>query len=155
MDKTCTIRKATFQVLLSALTVQALTPDALDLTLMAHYRPPGPLIVLMSFFADDDEEDEDASSQLTTRSGRSASPRAATWDRGDSFDDEPADNIWLPLWPELGLARSLETHPRTLPRAQTISYNFINARADLWMGHPAKLAVSGRDLSCTLCRILC
>src|SRR4051794_29983655 len=117
MDKTSTIRRATFQVLLSALTAQALTPDALDLTLMAHYRPPGPVIVLMSCFADDDEEDEDAPSQLTTRSPRSASPRASTWDRGDSSDDEPADNIWLPLWPELGLARSLQTHPRALPRA--------------------------------------
>ena len=52
MDKTCTIRRAAFQVLLIALTVQALTPDALDLTLMAHYRPPSPVIVLMSFFAD-------------------------------------------------------------------------------------------------------
>jgi len=156
MDKTSTIRRATFQVLVTAMTVQALTPDALDLTLMAHYRPPGPVIVLMSFFAEEeDDDDEGASSQLRTSSPRSPSPRVASSDQGDSSDNKPADNIWQPLWPELGLARSLQIQIRALPRAQTILYSLIDARAGHWMGRPGGQAVSGRDLSCSLCRILC
>jgi hypothetical protein len=155
MDKTGTIRRATFQVLLTALTVQGLTPDALDLTLMAHYRPPGPVIVLMSLFADDDEDDEGASSPLTTRSPRSRLPRALSSDQGDSSDNELADNIWLPLWPELGLARSLQIQNRALHRTQAVLYSLIYAKAGRWMGPPVGTAASGRDLSCSLCRILC
>ena len=97
------------------LTVQALTPDALDLTLMAHYRPPSPVIVLMSFFAAADD-DEDASSRLTTRSPRSALPCTLSTNQGESSDDEPADNIWQPLWPEIGLARGLPIQLRALPK---------------------------------------
>lgn len=152
MDKTSTIRRATFQVLLGILTIQALTPDALDLALIAHYRPPGPVIVLMSFFAD---EDDGAMSPLTTRSPRSPSPRVASTDQSNSSDDEPADNIWQPLWPELALARSLQVHAPALPRSQTISYDLINARDDGWVGRSGGTAVSGRDLSCSLCRIIC
>jgi hypothetical protein len=157
MDRTSTIRRATFQVLLGILTIQALTPDALDLALIAHYRPPGPVIVLMSFFADDDddEEDDDAMSPLTTRSPRSPSPRVASTDQSNSSDDEPADNIWQPLWPELALARGLQAHAPALPRSQTISYDLIDARDGGWVGRPGGTAVSGRDLSCSLCRIVC
>src|SRR4051812_31341597 len=80
MDKTCTIRRAVFQVLLGALTVQALTPDALDIALIAHGRPPSPVIVLMSFFAVDDE---DAPARLTT-CPRSPLPRARSSDQEES-----------------------------------------------------------------------
>jgi hypothetical protein len=155
MDKTCTIRRAAFQVLLSALTVQALTPDALDLALMAHYRPPGPAIVLMSFFADDADDDKDASSRLTTWSPRPSWPRAPSSDQGESSDDEPADNIWQPLWPEIGLARSLPIQLRALPEAQSYSCGLIDAKAGRWLRRPGGPAVSGRDLSCSLCRIVC
>jgi hypothetical protein len=153
MDKTCTIRRAAFQVLLSALTVQALTPDALDLMLMANYRPPGPVIVLMSFFAAAD--DEDASSRLTTRSHRSALPCALSTNQAESSDDEPVDNIWQPLWPEIALARGLPIQLRALPETQSYVCGLINEAGGLWLGRPVGRAVSGRDLSCSLCRIVC
>jgi hypothetical protein len=152
MDKTGTIRGAAFQVLLSALTVQALTPDALDLTLMAHYRPPGPVIVLISFFADGD--DEDTSSRLTTCPPRSL-PRALASDQGEPSDDEPADNIWQPLWPELGLTRGLPIQLRVFSEMQTYLCTLIDEKGGRWLGRPAGPAISGRDLSCSLCRIVC
>jgi hypothetical protein len=152
MDKTCTIRRAAFQVLLSALTVQALTPDTLDLTLIAHYRPPSPVIVLMSFLADDD--DEDTSSRLTTSPPRSLH-RALASDQGEPADDEPADNIWQPFWPELGLTRCLPIQLRAFSNVQTYVFVLIDEKSGRWLGRPAGPAISGRDLSCSLCRIVC
>src|SRR5205814_14100 len=101
-----------------------------------HYRPPGPVIVLMSFFdaAEDDHEGE--SGRPVERSSRSPSLRVGSSDQGDSSDNEPADNIWQPLWPEIGLARSLHFQLRALPRTQTILYDLISARAGRWMERP-------------------
>ena len=155
MDKTSTIRRTAIKVLLGALVVQAMTPDALDLTLIAHYRPPGPVNVVMSVLADDDDESEHASSRLMTGSPRSASPRGAALDKDDSSDEEPADNIWQPLWPELGLARTIHVQFRALPLEQSYLLNLIDAMAGRRMGRPGGQAVSGRDLSCSLCRITC
>jgi hypothetical protein len=142
-------------VLLSALTVQALTPDALDMTLMAHYRPPSPVIVLMGFFADEANDDELGSRRLTTCSPRPPWPCALSSDQRESSDDEPVDNIWQPLWPEIGLARGLPIPLRALPEAQSHLCGLIDAKAGRWMGRPCGPAVSGRDLSCSLCRIVC
>ena len=39
--------------------IQALTPDALDLTLLANHRPPGPVVALMSMLAEEREIEEE------------------------------------------------------------------------------------------------
>ena len=53
---------------------------------------------------------------------------------------------------------SLEVYRSSFERyrkAQSYLYGLIDETAGRWLGRPVGPAVSGRDLSCSLCRIVC
>ena len=55
MDKARDTRWICSRTLFAALVIQALTPDALDLTLLANHRPPGPVFAIMSMLIEERE----------------------------------------------------------------------------------------------------
>jgi hypothetical protein len=156
MDKTGFIRTLCSRLLSIALTIQALTPDALDLTLMAHDRPPGPVLVLMGFLADDKEEEEEEESHQADILASGWSPFCVSSpDHRDSPDESP-DNVWEPLWPELGLARGPSNPLKVLPQAQSLLHELIATKAcGRCEGRHNGQATSGKDVLSLLCRSTC
>lgn len=113
MDRAGDIRRICSRLLFAALTIQALTPDALDLTLLANHRLPGPILAAMSMLAV--EREVEGGLRFTADAEAAIRPSSSS-----SFPEEdpsapPADNVMQPLWPELGLARSLSRCGSPLP----------------------------------------
>jgi hypothetical protein len=93
------IQRLTFRrLLLAAVVIQATTPDLLDLSLLAQSLPPGPLFVASSL----------SSSGKSTRTPRFLVERDAFIyaDAPPSefaVENEPAESLCVPIWPEWGL----------------------------------------------------
>jgi hypothetical protein len=149
MDKTQVFRLLCTRIVIACVSAQAMTPDALDLTLVEYGRPPAPILVLSDLCADDEE---DAGDMLT--------PFAATGPRLP-FDEahaseEPIDNIWLPRWPELGLHRCLKKSLHIAPRIDHFhDGSRIEQLQGCLMGRRGVDEFTGMSLSSLLCRILC
>src|SRR5262245_45177820 len=98
MDRAWIVRIVFRPLLLAALTIQALTPDFLDHTLLAQSLPPGPLFVVSSF-----------SGPLGVERPRNdflPGPACALPDAADSERAESSgspEELCQPIWPELGV----------------------------------------------------
>jgi hypothetical protein len=154
MEKTRIFRTCCSRVLVTALTIQALTPDALDLTLLAQCRPPGPVLVLLSLFAEERDE-EDELSQPGVPDCDCPSRLYSSSDHRDRTKELPAE-LWQPLWPEVGLARNPNKTPCVLLPARLIWHELITEIAPVrWEGRHNGWDIPSRDLYCSLCRITC
>jgi hypothetical protein len=142
------------RILVAALVLQALTPDAYDLALIAHSRPPGPVVALSSLL-NEDREDEDELHFVThsDATARSSGERSSS---GKDPSDPPADNVLLPLWPEVGLSRALNHHDIMIPHPGSTRYALLLDPAGEPRGERATTWINpGKDPSLSTCRMTC
>jgi hypothetical protein len=154
MDKTGVVRKICSRVLFAALTIQALTPDALDLTLLANHRLPGPVLVLMSVLAEErDEEDETRRAAAADAEPFSSLSRSSP--RQDP-SDPPSDNVMQPLWPEVGLSRNLNRPIGLISHlGSTWQFLLIDGSLGRREGRSDGRGNPGKDFSHSTCRMTC
>ena len=105
MDKARDTRWICSRTLFAALVIQALTPDALDLTLLANHRPPGPVFAIMSMLVE--EREVEGELRFTTDDDAGSRSSLTQSSPGEYPSTPPTDNVMQPLWPELGLSRTV------------------------------------------------
>jgi hypothetical protein len=155
MDRTLIQRTIGRYILISGLTVQALTPDALDLSLLMNHRLPGPVLALLSIFAEEKEEEEEESNKGgDPEVHRGLSPYLSV--EHDAPSDDPPSDLCTPLWPELGLALLLSKapHARLVTSSIWIVLCVPSTDGHTLVGCNGGIT-SGRELASSLCRITC
>jgi hypothetical protein len=154
MDRTEGISKIGSRILLAALVLQALTPDAYDLAMIAHHRPPGPVVVFISVL-NEDREDEDEL-HFVTHSEATARCSCGLSSSGEDPSAPPADNILQPLWPEVGLSRALNRPDVMIPHPGSIRHALPLDPAGRRQGdRPTTRTNPGKDPSLSTCRMTC
>jgi hypothetical protein len=144
------------RILFTALVLQALTPDAYDLTLIAHDRPPGPVIAFMSIL-NEDREDEDEL-RFVTHSGTRPRTSFEHSPRRENSPTAPADDVMQPVWPEVGLSRALNRNrPEGLiPPAGSIRHALLFGPDGSRRGDRSTTRTNpGKDPSLSTCRMTC
>jgi hypothetical protein len=150
MDRTAILSRICPRILLFALSIQSLTPDALDLTLLNHRCPPGHLLAILSLIM----EDRQWNYGDTSSSGSSLG-LVEPGGQADQSDEFPGD-ISQPLWPEVGLDRNPQSLQKTSLKeistwSQPVHCDPEGRRVDRRsLPHLAAL-----DRSCSLCRYNC
>jgi hypothetical protein len=142
------------QILFIALVLQALTPDAYDLTQIAHSRPPGPVVALMSVLSEDREDEDEL--QFMTDSDAADRSSCGRSSPGKDPTSPPTDNILQPLWPEVGLARALNRPYAMIPQSGSPLHALpLDPGGGPRRDHSATRTTPGKDASLSTCRMTC
>jgi hypothetical protein len=152
MRKTKSTRRVCSWVIVTAVTIQGLTPDFLDLTLLFHTRPPAPILAILILFTEAKGGKPFGSGP--TRHQHSTSLAQAT-DQEETPDDFP-DDACQPFWPELGLRRSSNKGPAFVLRSEPRGLTVVTATSlGRRLGRYQRSVPPVPDLPSTLCRLTC
>jgi hypothetical protein len=154
MDKTTVDRRVWSRVLFTALMLQALTPDAYDLTLIIHDRPPGPVVILMGILDPEREDERDPWRAIHGEPATASCPGRSAPGEGPAAP--PTDNVMQPLWPEQGLSRNLDRPGGlTLQRGSDWSSLPVDPARGSQGDRSAARSTPGNDVSLSTCRMTC
>src|SRR6185369_3360406 len=91
MDKARDTRWICSRTLFAALVIQAFTPDALDLTLLANHRPPGPVFAIISMLIE--EREVEGMLRFTADDGTQSRPSLTQSSPEECPSAPPTDNV--------------------------------------------------------------
>jgi hypothetical protein len=154
MDKARDTRWICSRTLIAALVIQALTPDALDLTLLANHRPPVPVFAIMSMLVE--EREAEGELRFTTDDDDESRSSLTQSSPGEYPSDPPTDNVMLPLWPELGLSRTVSRSSGVLAQIGSTWHALVVESSQGRHGFRSSIgSTPGKDLFLSTLRMTC